>query len=701
MDTAYSPRIGRLAAGAVLLTAVMSGMTTPRAQTAYPQSVPGAGPDTGPPYSTETDTGRAQAQSPEPPGLDPSQPQYTGSSDADAGIPPGPTDGADEDGADVGAAQAGAVQDAQQPLAADGPDPADANLAPVAVSAEPPPPLPVYAQPAAPGDGYIWIPGYWARNAYGFYWVPGTWVLAPYVGALWTPGYWSYAGNVYRWSPGYWGPHIGYYGGIDYGFGYIGIGYVGGYWKDRHFYYNRAITRVDPVRVRYVYHHPSNAAYRHGPRVSYYGGPGGLRRGPDARERAAQRERHAPPLRVQTDLDRQAGRQREQFLSVNRGRPVHAAFTHPAGSRDAWREPGHGAGPSGAGVDRHGRPDGAWPGRDAQLQHMRTQRRELDQQRESQERLAATQRQRMHERADRPQGDNPAGLRQGGPQFQAQAQTPRLPLTSPSQAAQPQRQQQFQQQLQQQQLRQQQQLQQQQLQRNLDQQQYQQRSLQPPQAPVVPQTQFQQQLRQQQLQQQQQQLQQQQAEQQQRFQQQQFQQRQQQESQQRQLQQRQQFQDQQQQQFQQRQQFQQQQQQQFQQRQQFQQQQQQRFQQQQQYQRQQQQQYQQRQQFQQQQQRQQQFQRQQSQQQQRQQFQHQQVRQQQMGQQQRRQAQMWQQQSAPQRQIEQQHREAQRQVAREHQSRQQQVRQIQAQRQQVQQRQAQARQRGPIREAQR
>ena len=40
-----------------------------------------------------------------------------------------------------------------------------------------PPPLPVYEQPYCPGDGYMWIPGYWAYDEDGYYWVPGTWVL--------------------------------------------------------------------------------------------------------------------------------------------------------------------------------------------------------------------------------------------------------------------------------------------------------------------------------------------------------------------------------------------------------------------------------------------------------------------------------------------------------------------------------------------
>src|SRR4051812_14202046 len=35
-----------------------------------------------------------------------------------------------------------------------------------------PPVLPVYVQPACPGDGYIWTPGYWAYGPDGYYWVP-------------------------------------------------------------------------------------------------------------------------------------------------------------------------------------------------------------------------------------------------------------------------------------------------------------------------------------------------------------------------------------------------------------------------------------------------------------------------------------------------------------------------------------------------
>ncbi len=97
-----------------------------------------------------------------------------------------------------------------------------------------PPAIPVYTQPIAPGDGYIWTPGYWAWTDDGYQWVDGAWVLPPYTGALWTPGYWGYGPGGYLWNAGYWGPTVGYYGGINYGFGYFGTGFYGGYWGGGH-----------------------------------------------------------------------------------------------------------------------------------------------------------------------------------------------------------------------------------------------------------------------------------------------------------------------------------------------------------------------------------------------------------------------------------------------------------------------------------
>src|SRR6202021_2492561 len=106
------------------------------------------------------------------------------------------------------------------------------------------PALPVYEQPAIPAAGYLWTPGYWGSGGEGYFWVPGTWAQPPAVGLLWTPGYWGWGGNAFAWNGGYWGPHVGFYGGVNYGFGYGGAGYEGGYWNKGAFNYNRSVNNV-------------------------------------------------------------------------------------------------------------------------------------------------------------------------------------------------------------------------------------------------------------------------------------------------------------------------------------------------------------------------------------------------------------------------------------------------------------------------
>ena len=100
-----------------------------------------------------------------------------------------------------------------------------------------PPLLPAYDQPPCPQDGYLWTPGYWAYGPDGYYWVDGVWVAPPRVGFLWTPGYWGFADGFYAFHTGYWGPTVGFYGGVNYGFGYFGHGYGGGSWQGNTFRY--------------------------------------------------------------------------------------------------------------------------------------------------------------------------------------------------------------------------------------------------------------------------------------------------------------------------------------------------------------------------------------------------------------------------------------------------------------------------------
>src|SRR5246500_4533641 len=108
-----------------------------------------------------------------------------------------------------------------------------------------PPAIPVYEQPPCPVEGYLWTPGYWSYGDAGYYWVPGVWVAPPRVGLLWTPGYWGWREGVYAFHAGYWGPHVGFYGGVNYGFGYGGVGFVGGGGPGEHFAYNTAVVNVN------------------------------------------------------------------------------------------------------------------------------------------------------------------------------------------------------------------------------------------------------------------------------------------------------------------------------------------------------------------------------------------------------------------------------------------------------------------------
>ncbi|HEY0760156.1 MAG TPA: hypothetical protein VGD59_12970 [Acidisarcina sp.] len=191
-----------------------------------------------------------------------------------------------------------------------------------------PPPLPVYEQPLCPGDGYIWTPGYWAYGDEGYFWVPGTWVMAPRVGFLWTPGYWGWGGGAFIFHEGYWGPHIGFYGGINYGYGYGGHGYEGGYWDHDHFSYNRSVNNINVTNVHNVYNKTviNNVTVN---RVSYNGGQGGLNERPRTEELAAQRESHVQATQVQMQHMQAASTNRAQFASVNHGQPAIAATPRP------------------------------------------------------------------------------------------------------------------------------------------------------------------------------------------------------------------------------------------------------------------------------------------------------------------------------------------------------------------------------------
>jgi hypothetical protein len=222
-----------------------------------------------------------------------------------------------------------------------------------------PPAIPVYEQPICPGDGYLWTPGYWAWDAddSDYYWVPGTWVLGPEVGFLWTPPWWGWDGGVFLFHDGFWGPTIGFYGGINYGFGYFGTGFVGGRWDGGHFFYNRDVMNINVTNIHNVYN--EHVTIVNNSHVAYNGGEGGITARATAAEDAADRDRHIGPVAAQTEHIQAARANRDLRASVNQGRPSIAATARPGDFHNnvvAAHEAGapyhapenHGAAPAGA-----------------------------------------------------------------------------------------------------------------------------------------------------------------------------------------------------------------------------------------------------------------------------------------------------------------------------------------------------------------
>ena len=216
------------------------------------------------------------------------------------------------------------------PPAAYEPAPPPPGYASATVITAPPPDLPVYEQPPCPGDGYLWTPGYWAWADGDYYWVPGTWVEAPQPGYLWTPGYWGWGGNAYVFHEGYWGEHVGFYGGVAYGYGYTGHGYEGGRWDHDHYFYNQSVNNVNTTVVHNVYNTTViNNNTVNVTRVSYNGGNGGLQDRATPEEESAGQARHIPPVAAQTQHVQAARSNPQLRASANQGKPPIAATPRP------------------------------------------------------------------------------------------------------------------------------------------------------------------------------------------------------------------------------------------------------------------------------------------------------------------------------------------------------------------------------------
>lgn len=192
-----------------------------------------------------------------------------------------------------------------------------------------PPELPIYEQPSPPDEDLVWTPGYWAwsNDTNDYYWVPGAWAAAPIVGYLWTPGYWVVRRGGFSWRPGYWGPHVGFYGGINYGHGYFGRGYVGGSWRDGRMMYNSAVTNLGNFHSNHIYSQPV-AIGASSVRASY----GSETTQPNAAEIAAAGEYHIPPTTAQLQHVHAARIDPTLRASSNSGHAFYGAPGRPGGN---------------------------------------------------------------------------------------------------------------------------------------------------------------------------------------------------------------------------------------------------------------------------------------------------------------------------------------------------------------------------------
>jgi hypothetical protein len=193
-----------------------------------------------------------------------------------------------------------------------------------------PPALPQYYQSPAQQQNQIWQPGYWANTQGGYFWVPGTWVTPPQQNMLWTPGYWGSNNGAYQWSPGYWSQNVGYYGDVNYGNGYYGTGYAGGQWRNNTFYYNTAVSNIQPTITRYVYVDREVLVNKfRGNHISYHGGRGGIVGEPTLREMRAGHEHHYQMTRTQQQYIVTSSENHHSFENVNHGKPAFLGVPKP------------------------------------------------------------------------------------------------------------------------------------------------------------------------------------------------------------------------------------------------------------------------------------------------------------------------------------------------------------------------------------
>ena len=112
---------------------------------------------------------------------------------------------------------------------------------------------------------------------------------------------------------------------MNYGFGYVGTGYEGGYWNHGVFAYNRAVNNINVVNVHNVYSKTVIVNNNYS-RVSF-NGHGGIEAHESVQERNAFHEQHFEATHEQQNHFESAAHDRNQLASVNGGHPQYAAYS--------------------------------------------------------------------------------------------------------------------------------------------------------------------------------------------------------------------------------------------------------------------------------------------------------------------------------------------------------------------------------------
>ena len=114
---------------------------------------------------------------------------------------------------------------------------------------------------------------------------------------------------------------VGFYGGVNYGYGYTGDGYWGGRWSGNNFQYNTAVTRVNTNVVHNTYVNNSVTNNMNANRASF-NGPNGVKAQPNAQQKAAAANaKKMPPTSQQLARQQAASKDQNLRASANKGKP--------------------------------------------------------------------------------------------------------------------------------------------------------------------------------------------------------------------------------------------------------------------------------------------------------------------------------------------------------------------------------------------